>query len=368
MLYRKLGRSGVKVSAISFGSMRFPSEEACQQIIHRGLDLGMNYIDTSTGYVGGKSQAWAGRAVRDRRGEIYFSSKSNWAQAPTADAVRKTIEKSLEATELDYFDFYQLWGLQSTEVVERAVAKGGTVEGIEKARAEGLIKYGLGFTFHGPPEAFQAAVDSGALLCATVSYNIINRKEEPLIAYAGGRGVGVIIMNPLAGGVLGLAGEKSLDFLRDGHRGPWYGALRFLLANRNISTSIIGFTAAEEVDQAVQALQGAETLDEPYRQQLIRKMEAVKFIQGDFCTGCGYCKECPNGFDPQKFMQVMRDFAIYGVDERDLAHWIRSKYPHQDPVEQLKRCTECGECQEKCPQHLEIVEQIQKAKAALSID
>lgn len=365
MLYNELGKSGVSISAISFGAMRWPSEEACHAIINRGLDLGLNYVDTSSGYVGGESEKWTGRAVKARRDEIYFSSKSNWSSAPSADAVRKAIDKSLKATGLDYFDFYQIWGLQSVEVVEQAVAKGGMVEGVKKARAEGLIRQGFGFTFHGTPEQFQAAVDTGEFLCATVSYNLMNRKEEEQIAYAGKKRVGVIIMNPLAGGVLGLAGDRSLDFLRQGGSGPCHGALRFLLANPNITTSIVGFRAVGEVDQAVAALAGAEALDEHYRRELMASMDAAKFLEGDFCTGCGYCKDCPNGFDPTRLMEAMRDFAVYRVDEKRLADWIWSKYPHKNIVEQIRLCTECGECEDKCPQHLDIVEQIRNAKAVL---
>jgi predicted aldo/keto reductase-like oxidoreductase len=366
MLCNAMGSSGVKISAISFGAMRWPSEEACHAIMNRGLDLGLNYVDTSTGYVGGQSEKWTARAIKDRREEICFSAKSSFGEAPSADEVREAIDRSLQATGLDYFDFYQMWGLQTTEVLQQALAKGGTVEGVRKAQKEGLIRHGLGFTFHGPAETFRAAIDTGEFLCATVSYNLMNRKEEEQIAYAGAHGVGVIIMNPLAGGVLALAGHPALDFLRDGDGGPGCGALRFLLANKNITTSIVGFRAVEEVDQAVLALDGARTLDERYRQGLIEKMDAVKLLEGEFCTGCGYCKECPNGVNPQKLMQAMRDFAVYGVEEGRLDEWIWSKYPHQDPVEQLALCTECGECEEKCPQHLEIVEQVSKARAALS--
>ena len=88
MLYNELGSTGVKVSAVSFGSMRWPSEELCRDIIHRGLDLGLNYIDTSTGYIRGRSQLWTGRALRGRRDETLVSSKCLFGKAPTADEVR----------------------------------------------------------------------------------------------------------------------------------------------------------------------------------------------------------------------------------------------------------------------------------------
>jgi aryl-alcohol dehydrogenase-like predicted oxidoreductase len=76
MLYRSFSKCGARVSAVSFGAMRWPSEEACFRIVNRGLDLGLNYVDCSTGYVGGQSLPWVGRAVAKRRGEILFSCKS----------------------------------------------------------------------------------------------------------------------------------------------------------------------------------------------------------------------------------------------------------------------------------------------------
>ncbi len=369
MLYHVMGKSGLKISAISFGAMRWPSEQDCYTIINRGLDAGINYVDTSTGYVAGQCEAWTGKAVQKRRNEIHFSAKSHWNKAPSADQVRKTLEESLQRTGLDYFDFYQLWGLQEKDVLDAALAKDGTVEGVRRAMDDGIVKHGMGFTFHGTPELFRAAVDSGEFLCATVSYNLMNRQEEDNLAYAAAHGVGTIIMNPLAGGILGLAGDKSLDFLRDGNgSGPAWGALRFLLANRNITTAIVGFSCVSEIGEALQSLDGVETLCEDYRQDLIRQMDAVKLIEGNFCTACGYCKECPSGVKPSRLMQVMRDFMRYGVDKDQLARWIISQYPHSDIRAELAKCTSCAQCEQKCPQHLQIVESINKAKEVLSAE
>ena len=367
MIYKPLPKCGVELSAVSFGTMRWPSEEVCHRIMNHGLDLGMNYADCSTGYVNGKSQAWVARSIAKRRKEILFSSKGQFAKAPTADVVRATIEQSLRDTGLDYFDFYQLWGLSEPEALQAALAKGGFVEGVRKAQQDGLIRIGLGFTFHGSAELFRAAIDCGEFVSATVSYNLMNRKEEGNIAYAAEHGVGVVIMNPLAGGILGLAGDKSLDFLCGQESGPYHGALRFLHANPAITAAIVGFRAVAEVDQAIASLDHAGQLTESWRQDQIRQMDAVKLIEGKFCTGCGYCKDCPSGFNPPKFMQAMRDFARYGVAPERLAEWIHSCYAHQDILAELAKCTECGRCEKECPQHLPIVEQIRKGKRALGV-
>lgn len=367
MTYNVLGKSGIKISAISFGAMRWPSEEECFRIVNHGLDLGLNYVDTSTGYEAGQCEAWTGKAVRKRRGEILFSAKAHWDAAPSADQVRKTLEQSLQRTGLDYFDFYQVWGLQRQEVLDGVLAKGGTVEGVRKAMDEGIVKHGLGFTFHGSPEVFRAAIDSGEFLCATVSYNLMNRQEEDNIAYAASKGVGIFIMNPLAGGVLGLAGSSAFDFLRGGPAGgPAWGALRFLLANRGITAPIVGFSSCSQVDEAVAALAQPESLSEDYRQDLIRQMAAVQPVKGSFCTGCGYCKECPQGVNPTRFMKSMRDFAMYGVHKAKLADWLFSQNPHSDIRKELDKCKGCRECEKKCPQHLEIVKAINAAKTVLA--
>jgi len=363
MIYRKLGRTGVKISVLSFGTMRWISEESCYESVQRGLDAGMNYFDTSTGYLGGLSEKWTGRAVKKRRSEVYFSSKSHWASAPSETEVRKAIENSLKSTGLDYFDFYQLWGLSTMDILKNALKKGGVIKGIQKAMGEGLIKYGPGFTFHGTPDVFRSAVDSGVFLSATVSYNLMNRQEEENIKYAAGKGMGILIMNPLAGGILAMAGDNRFDFLRGNGCGSWYGALRFLLADKNITSALLGISMPDQIEKNMKALENAGELSESYRSGLITAMEQVNLLNTGYCTGCGYCEICPNNFSPSKLMKALRDYRIYRVKDEDLRNWIYSKYVHDSPPEVLlKRCVECGQCRDTCPQKLEIVEEIRKVK------
>lgn len=366
MLYRKLGKSGIDISVLSFGTMRWISEESCHEAINRGLDAGMNYFDTSTGYVHGMSEKWTGNAIKTRRSEAYVSSKTGYATAPDASAVRNAIESSLTKMGLDYFDLYQVWGLSTDEVLEKALKKGGTLDGIHKAMDEGLVKYGPGFTFHGSPELFKKAIDTGLFISATVSYNLKNRKCEELLEYAASKGVGTLIMNPLAGGVLAMAGDERFSFLAGNGCGGWYGSLRFLLANKNITSCLLGVTSAEEIEKNLKTLENAEELDEKYRQDLISKMDSIELSGAGDCTGCRYCEVCPNQFSPSKLMQALRDYRIYGVRKEDLKNWIYSKYVHDVlPEVQLERCVECGLCQKKCPQKIEIVESIRRTKELL---
>jgi predicted aldo/keto reductase-like oxidoreductase len=364
MYYRQLGKCGVEVSVISFGGMRWASEEDAYNTLNHGMDCGMNYVDTSSGYLNGRSEEWIGKAVKDRRDEIYVSTKSNWSKGPSARDVRKAIDDSLKRTGLDYFDFYQIWNLENMETLNDVLKKRGTLEGIRKAMKNGVIRHGLGFTFHGTPEAFKAAVDSGVFVSAMVSYNILKRKEEELIQYAGERGVGVVVMNPLGGGVLALAADSSLSFLRKGDAGPQYGAMRFLLANRHITTSTVGCATPEQVDQALIALEDYESLDETYRLEMIRKADIFRPKEGDFCTGCEYCNKCPEEFRPASLMKAMRDFARYGVSEDRLKEWLLTRFISE---KELRKCTECGNCMELCPLHLDILAEIRRAKKEFDI-
>ena len=362
MVYRKLGKTNIDISLLSFGTMRWASEESCYETVQRGLDAGMNYLDCSTGYVGGMSEVWSGRAVKARRSEAYVSSKTMYGSAPTESALRRAIENSLRRAELDYFDFYQLWGLSSMDMLRDALKKGGFVSGVRKAMEDGLIREGLGFTFHGSPEVFRAAVDTGEFMAATVSYNLMKRTEEENIRYAADKGVGIFVMNPLGGGVLAMAGDRQMSFLSDEGDGPWMGALRFLFANSGITAALVGVSAPGHITRDLQAL-GGESLTESWRQGMAQTMDAVELTDPGFCTGCKYCEVCAKGFGPSKLMQALRNAKRYKVADADLKQWIQSAYVHDTaPEVQLTNCIECGLCEKKCPQHLAITEEIRRVK------
>jgi uncharacterized protein len=352
MLYRKLGKTNIEISAFSFGTMRWLSEKSCFETVQRGIDAGMNYLDTSTGYVGGMSEVWTGRAVKRRRDEVLVSSKSRYGSAPNEASVRKAIENSLIRAELDYFDFYQLWGLSNRSTLEEALKKGGFLDGVHRAMADGLIKKGVGFTFHGTPDVFRAAVDCGEFLCATVSFNSMSRAEEKNIQYAADRGVGIFIMNPLGGGV--LASNYS-------------AALRFLLENNGITAALLGLSSLEQLERDMAVLADSGSLGTKGNTNgSATKSGQIETGETGFCTGCRYCEVCENGLSPSGLMQALRDARLGGVTDDGLRHWLQANYLNDlTPEEALENCIECGMCEGKCPQHLSIVGEIKRMKGLM---
>jgi hypothetical protein len=165
-----------------------------------------------------------------------------------------------------------------------------------------------------------------------------------------------------------MTGDEKYSFLRDGGTGPWYGALRFLLANTGVTAALIGASSPAQVDNDLEALGDAGALTEAWRQGMADAVDGVQLTDPGFCTGCRYCEVCTHGFSPSKLMQALRNAKLYNVGQGDLKQWIYSAYVHDLlPEEQLARCAECGACELKCPQHLKIVDEIKRVKKIFSV-
>jgi len=143
MLYRKYGSTGIEVSAIGFGGMRFEDQsdvEACAGLVKAAYDKGINYFDTAPGYE--KSEDLFGAALKEMqktRGErpFYCSTKSDKAEPAE---IRRELERSLERMNLDYIDFYHVWCVMTPEEYYKRKRKGAIRE-FERLKEQGLIRH-----------------------------------------------------------------------------------------------------------------------------------------------------------------------------------------------------------------------------------
>jgi predicted aldo/keto reductase-like oxidoreductase len=191
MKYRDFGKTGVKVSALGFGAMRLPTTgegddvqvdlEKSVPLLQRGLDLGINYIDTAWAYLNKTSETAVGHAIKGRdRSKIYIATKN-----PIDTDVkqwRKRLDIQLEKLDTDYIDFYHVHSLQWRVFRKKAVPEGYMKE-LEKARDEGLIRH-ISFSCHDSPHNTFKLIDTGEFSSMLVQYNLLHRFNEASIAHA----------------------------------------------------------------------------------------------------------------------------------------------------------------------------------------
>ena len=355
MQYRTIPKSGVKLSCISFGGMRIPTgrgvpEDQAVATVRRAIELGVNYLETAPGY--GNSEILIGKALQDGwRERTYVSTKSHTG---SASEMRKALEKSLGRLQVEKSDFYHMWYVCNDSDWHDVMKKGGSLDGAKKAKDEGLIDH-IGITTHAPAPLVREMVTCGEYELVTISYNASNREYEEIIDLAGENDVGVVVMNPLAGGMLARTPPGAKNAKRP--RPHIMAALGFLLARPNITTAICGAKSPEEIEEDVAA---GEFLPSEAREAAAAA--GLEEADTDFCTTCGYCMPCPYDVNIPQAMLNWNYLKLYGMD---FSRWTKKAREQLRGVAAFEKCVECGECREKCPNSLPIIERLQELKSVL---
>ena len=258
MNYRKFGSTGVEVSALGFGCMRFPvikendteriDEEKAIRMIRDAIDSGVNYIVTAYYYHNGQSEPLVGKALQDGyREKTYLATKCPvWALKEEADFER-ILDDQLAKLQTDHIDFYLLHALDKARF-EDGVKKLHLTEHLEKARAEGKIRY-LGFSFHDSLEVFQEIVDYYSWDFCQIQYNYVNTEYQAGrkgLQYAASKGMGVVIMEPLLGGRLADPAPHHREVFPE-EKTPVEWTLDFLWDQREVSLLLSGMSTPEQV-------------------------------------------------------------------------------------------------------------------------
>ncbi len=375
MRYRVLGSTGLKVSALGFGTMRFKmkdgqvDEETAIAALHRAMDLGVNYFDTAVGYCNSQSEMTLGKALKGRREGLVVSTKyPPWGERTLkADDCRMIIEQSLSRMELDYIDVYHMHSMD-WETFQKVAAPGGALDGARKAKEEGLVKH-LAFSFHDKAERiidiFKAAPDLEVVTC---QYNLLDRANEESIAWAHEHNKGVVIMGPVAGGRLSATTEQTLNLLPGKVKSAPELALRFVLSNPNVTVALSGMSTVEMVEENVATASRAEPLSAEEIEQIAAQLEKYKKLADLYCTGCGYCMPCPNGVNIPKCFELMNLHRVLGQTEAARRLYNDGWTLRKEGTENLwaAACVECGECEPKCPQKIPIIEQLKETHSVLA--
>lgn len=353
----------MKVSAVGLGTMRYDEEdvlagrlEKCAEIPLYAFEKGINYWDTAPFYCHDKSEIITGIALSQvKRSDVYVTSKTNFntiGQNPTKDDFRKRLELSLERLQTDYIDFYHMWCMLDLASWERHMEV--LYRFFEEAKSEGLIR-NIVFSSHMQGNEIETVVDTGKFAGMLIGYNALNyRFRQSGIEKAHANGMGVVVMNPLGGGMI-PANPEAFSYLTEGTELTVpQAALRFVASHQEITVTLAGCTTKAHVDDAVKAV---EHLEEKPAREIVKQFEDKGVSLNDLCTGCAYCKGCPKEIPIPKFMDSYNQYILTGkkeqIQERLDMHW-------DIPKEKAAECIACGKCERQCTQHLPIIERLKE--------
>lgn len=331
---RKLGRTNWNVGVIGFGGIpiqRLEVEEATK-LIHTAKEQGMNFIDTARAYA--SSEKLIGYGIQGQRDHWIIATKS---MAKGYEEMKKDIEISLDNLNCGYIDLYQLHLVKTKEQYDQIMGPNGAYKALQEAQKEGKIKE-IGITSHSA-EILEMAIDTDYFSTIQFPYNIVETQGEKLFKKAKERNIGVIIMKPFAGGALDNA---SL-------------ALRFIIENPNITVVIPGVDKEEQVIENSEIGRSTIPLSVEEREKI---KEIVEQLGTKFCRRCGYCLPCPEGID------IPTQFVIEGYYTRyDLKDWAMDRY--SGLTKKASNCSQCGQCESKCPYELPIREMLDSVAKCL---
>lgn len=268
-----LGETGYELSRLALGG--FHQVEISSEIVHRVvdayLDVGGNYIETARGYGGGASEVKLGKALQGRRDSVVLCSKSG---AAGADDIRRDLETTLENLKTDHIEFYYFHGVADTEKLDAICAPGGALEGLLKAKDEGIIE-GIGLSSHRLP-MYRAAMDRLPLSLILIWSNYLEDMYLPEISSeifpaARAKGIGITVMKPLADGFL----YRSVEM-----------AMRWALGSGG-EVMVCGTNSPDHVYEAAAAVaKGAA--DAAERKKILKDaVELGRYV----CRQCGSCSD-----------------------------------------------------------------------------
>ncbi|MGC9398345.1 MAG: aldo/keto reductase [Anaerolineae bacterium] len=379
MQYRTFGQLDWKPSALGFGAMRLPTtdddpkhinEPLATKMIHYAIDHGVNYVDTAWPYHQEASEPFLGRVLQGGyREKVRLATKSPCWLLEKPEDFDHYLGEQLKRLQTDHIDFYLLHALN--EERWQKMLKLDIPAQAERAIADGRIRY-LGFSFHDEYPVFKRILDDydGWTFCQ-IQYNYMDVNYQAGtkgLKYAADKGLAVVIMEGLRGGQLAQnpppdpVAEIWAESGRDRKPAEW--GLQWLWNQPEVSVVLSGMSEMQHVTENVASADrsGVGTLTDEDLGLIERVRATYEALAPIPCTGCGYCVPCPNGVDIPTLFRTYNEAMMYDDVEgarRTYNTWIKEE-------QRANMCVECGTCQEKCPQGLEIIEWLQKVHAELS--
>lgn len=374
MEYRQFGKLDWKASALGFGCMRLPivnddyakiDELEATKMIHHAIDNGVNYIDTAYNYHRGNSESFLGQALKNGyREKIKLATKMLPVEIKKLEDFNILLNKQLEKLQTDYVDFYLLHGMNRRWFPK--LRDLGVFKWAEGAIDDGRIKC-LGFSFHDEFDVFQKVVDSYDWTFCQILYNYMSLDYQvgtKGLKYAAEKDLAVVIMSPLLGSWLAKA-PKPVEELWNStqiKRSPAEWGLHWLWNQPEVSVVLSGMSSMDHVIDNIKGANrsGISKLTKEELMLIDNARELYHELRVVPCTSCGYCMDCPNEVDIPYNFKLFNEGKMYEniARARSWYRFMEEGYEgdfHREKG-QAALCTQCRECETKCPHNIAISE------------
>jgi len=371
MLYRRMNQTDAKLSILGFGCMRLPQTTNCNidepratKMVRYAIDNGINYFDTAYVYHNGESEPFLGRALSDGyREKVHIATKLPVWDVQSQNDMDRILNEQLLRLNTDHIDFYLLHGLGKTSWINMVNLNVG--EFLDQAIADGRIRR-AGFSFHDEVQVFKEIVDDYDWTFAQIQYNYMDEEYQAGtegLNYAAAEGLGIVIMEPLRGGVLAreTEGTKKIFATRGHARSAAEWGLRWLWNHPEITVVLSGMSTMQQVKDnlgyANNGIPSSLTTDD------IAVYEEIKTYYRSRmkipCTKCRYCMPCMAGVEIPECFSAFNDAFVYS----DTAGAKMSYDAYTGFGGDASQCQDCGVCESLCPQHLPIRKHLKEVSA-----
>jgi uncharacterized protein len=344
IIYRTLGKTGLKVPVISFGVMRADNPNLCKAAYEKGIKL----FDTANGYQNGNNEIMLGNLFKDypreslllatkvRAGGVDKDGKPT-DQTTTEDFLTK-FDTSLSRLKMNYVDILYVHSVNNPELLEHKPL----LNAIKKLKKDGRIRF-VGISTHSNEAAVVAAAAStenwDVVLTAYNFMQTYSNELKSAIRKANEAGIGIVAMKTMAGG--GFFDKEKTKPINT------TAALKWALSNPDITTAIPGMTDFDQLDLNVKILSDITLTGDEMKDLVVPTAET-----GLYCTGCTKCiPVCPKNLPVPDLMRAY--MYAYGYSNPAMAYSLLGELGTTD-----NPCNGCSPCRVECTKNFKVKEKI----------
>lgn len=365
MEYRDFGNTGLSVSLLGFGGFHLLEIEGneVEYLLNRYIDKGGNYIETAAGYGDGESEIKIGKALGERRKDCILATKSS---KRNKQEFIEGVNRSLENLGTNYIDLIIMHAVGTIEDLDTILGADGAMDGFLQLKQEGKVGF-VGISMHGRPNVLIEALKRYEFDAVMTTINYYDRFNFPeiegeLLPLATEKGTAVILMKPIADGLLYQSAQQAFKYAM----------------TMPVSVVVTGMNTRQMLETDLRYAEEFTPMTEDEMQGLFKNAPEL----GNYvCRQCGSCVPCPNNidipgifkleglYDRQMRDGIIRDVAQFALRDR-LRFWFGGQEAAKAQYSSLDikadNCTECGLCSAKCPYDIDISRKLKIADYKLS--